>query len=126
MQVEGRNLLRNLGLMRVLVERRTMSKYYKFHKDRGYETTECFQLRDQIEALIQGGYLQEYISRLVTAGRKNAVAPRTSALAHNTSTCNPNDRPLHEVYTISRRHTTYDSIKLRKDSLRLARDIAMG
>ena len=66
MQVEGRNLLRNLGPMRTLVERRNMLKYYKFHKDRGHDTTECFQLRDQIEALIQGGYLKEYISRLVT------------------------------------------------------------
>ena len=42
MQVEGRNLLRNPGLMRAPVERRNMSKYYKFHKDKGHDTTECF------------------------------------------------------------------------------------
>ena len=47
-QVEGRNLLRNLGQMRTPVEWRNMSKYYKFRAP-----GECFQLRDQIEALIQ-------------------------------------------------------------------------
>ena len=40
--------------MRALVEQRNMSKYCKLHKDRGHDTTERFQLRDQIEALIQG------------------------------------------------------------------------
>ena len=35
MQVEGKNLLQNLRPMRALVERRNMSKYCKFHKDRG-------------------------------------------------------------------------------------------
>ena len=68
MQVEGKNLLRNHGPMRAPIERRNMAKYCKFHKDRGHDTAECFQLRDQIEALIQEGYLQEYINRLVTTG----------------------------------------------------------
>ena len=53
------------------MEQRNMSKYCKFHKDKGHDTTECFQLHDQIEALILGGYLQEYISGLVTAGRSS-------------------------------------------------------
>ena len=72
MQVEGRNLLRNLELMRAPVERRNMSKYYKFHKDRGHDMAECFQLCDQIEALVQGRYLQEYISGLVTASQSGS------------------------------------------------------
>ena len=54
--------------MRAPLERRNMTKYCKFHKDRGHDTTEFFQLRDQIEALIHEGYLQDYISRLVIAG----------------------------------------------------------
>ena len=66
-----------------------MAKYCKFHKDRGHDTAECFQLRDQIEDLIQEGYLQEYISRLVTAGLHNTNAPRVKAPANNTSTSNP-------------------------------------
>ena len=57
MQVEGRELLRNPGPMRVPVEQKNMSKYCKFHKDKGHDTAVCFQLRNQIEARIQGGYL---------------------------------------------------------------------
>ena len=56
-QVEGRNLLRNPGPMRAPVERINMAKYCKFYKNRGHDTVECFQLQDQIEALIQEGYL---------------------------------------------------------------------
>ena len=78
MQVEGINLLWNPGPIKAPVEGKNKSKYYKFHTDRGHDTIECFQLCDQIKALIQGGYLQEYISGLVTAGRQNAAAPRTS------------------------------------------------
>ena len=69
MQVEGKNLLWNPEPMRAPVEQRNISKYCKFHKDRGHDTRECFQLRDQIEGLIQGGYLQKYIIGLVTVGR---------------------------------------------------------
>ena len=52
MQVEGRNLLRNPGPMRAPVEQRNISKYCKFHKDKGHDTGECFQLHDQIKILI--------------------------------------------------------------------------
>ena len=126
MQVEERNLLQNPRLMRALVEWRNVSKYYKFHKDRGHDTAECFQLCDQIEALIQGGYIQEYISGLVIAGLQNANALGALAPTNNVSTNNPNDGPPHEVSTISEGHATGDSAKARKDRVRLARDIAMG
>ena len=108
------------------MERRNMSKYCTFHKDRGHDIAECFQLRDQIEALIQGGYLQEYISRLVTVGRQNVNAPRALALANNVSMNNPSDGPPYEVYTIFGGYAADDSAKARKDRVRLARDIAMG
>ena len=57
MQVDRKNLLHNPRLIRAPLDRRNMTKYCKFHMDRGHDTTECFQLRDQIEALIQEGYL---------------------------------------------------------------------
>ena len=126
MQVEGKNLLQNPGPMRAPVERRNMAKYCKFHKDRRHDTAECFQLRDQIEALIQEGYLQEYISRLIVADRHNANAPRVTAPANNTSTSNPNDGPPHEVCTISGGHDTGDSAKARKNNVRMARKVTLG
>ena len=126
MQVEGANLLRNPRPIRALMERRNMSKYCKFHKERGYGTIECFQLCDQIKALIRSRYLQEYISGLVTTGRQTATAPHTSTSVNNVSTRKPNGGPLYEVCTISRGYATGDSNKARKDNVRLARDIAMG
>ena len=125
MEVEGRNLLRNPSPMKAPVERRNMTKYCKFHKDKGHDTAECFQLWDQIEVLIQEGYLQEYISRLVTTGSQNANAPRVSAPDNNAITSNPNDVPPHEVRTISGGHTFGDSAKARKDSVRMAKDITL-
>ena len=48
MPIEGRNLLWNLGPMKVPSKWRNIKKYCKFHKDMGYDTTEYFLLRDQI------------------------------------------------------------------------------
>ena len=123
MQVEGRNRLQNPGPMKAPLEQSNMSKYCKFHKDKGHDMAKYFQLRNQIEALIQGGYLQEYISGLVTTSRQNAITTRASALNHNVSTSNPgahNDGLPHKVYIISRGHAAGDLAKARKDSLRLA------
>ena len=60
--------------------------------------------------------MQKYISGLVTVGRQNATAHRALAPAKHS----------HEVHTISRGHATDDSTKARKDSVRRARDIALG
>lgn len=34
-------------------EKRNRDKYYRFHQDHGHETNDCFDLKEQIEALIQ-------------------------------------------------------------------------
>ncbi|KAL0400335.1 UNVERIFIED_CONTAM: hypothetical protein Sradi_2376800 [Sesamum radiatum] len=39
------------------------SKYCQFHRDHGHNTEDCFHLKDEIEQLIQQGYLEEYIER---------------------------------------------------------------
>ena len=73
--------------------------------------------------------MQEYISKLVTAGRKNSTSPYALAPTHNASTSNPethNDRPLHEVCTISGGHAAGDSAKARKDIVMLASYTAMS
>ena len=63
---------------------------------------------------------------MVTTGRHNANAPRTLTLTNNSSMSNPNDGPPHEVRTISWGHIASNSAKARKDSVRLAKDIALG
>ncbi|KAL0461346.1 UNVERIFIED_CONTAM: hypothetical protein Slati_0022200 [Sesamum latifolium] len=38
-------------------------KYYCFHRDRGHTTEECYHLKNEIETLIQYGYLKEYVNQ---------------------------------------------------------------
>lgn len=39
-------------------------KYCEFHEDFGHCTTECFQLWEEIKALIINGYLKECMARM--------------------------------------------------------------
>ncbi|KAL0445409.1 UNVERIFIED_CONTAM: hypothetical protein Slati_2263600 [Sesamum latifolium] len=58
---EQQGIVRRPLRMREDPKRMRSSKYYQFHKDRGHSTEDCFQLKDEIEKLIQQGYLKEYI-----------------------------------------------------------------
>ncbi|KAK0601168.1 hypothetical protein LWI29_021826 [Acer saccharum] len=40
--------------------RRDTTKYCRFHKDHGHDTSKCFQLRDHIESLIRDGHLKDF------------------------------------------------------------------
>ena len=42
-------------------KRRDLKKYYPFHKDHGHYTDECWDLKEQIEELIQWGKLQKFV-----------------------------------------------------------------
>ncbi|KAK0589177.1 hypothetical protein LWI29_010709 [Acer saccharum] len=41
--------------------RRDTTKYCRFHKENGHETSKCFQLRDHIETLIREGHLKDIV-----------------------------------------------------------------
>ena len=41
--------------------KRNQNKYCRFHRDIGHTTEECIALIDEIEKLIQEGYLQNYV-----------------------------------------------------------------
>ncbi|KAL2250014.1 UNVERIFIED_CONTAM: Retrovirus-related Pol polyprotein from transposon opus [Sesamum indicum] len=38
-------------------------KYCKFHRERGHDTKECYQLKDEIERLIRQGYFKELVMK---------------------------------------------------------------
>ena len=42
-------------------EKRSKEKYCRFHRDHGHETSECYKLKSQIEALIRKEKLQRFI-----------------------------------------------------------------
>ena len=43
--------------------KRNKSKYYRFHRDHGHNTDECYELKQQIESLINQGELKIFIGR---------------------------------------------------------------
>ncbi|KAL0286608.1 UNVERIFIED_CONTAM: hypothetical protein Sangu_2725900 [Sesamum angustifolium] len=55
-------------------------KYCRFHRDRGHTTEECNHLMNEIEKLIQRGYLKEYINQ----GPNRQPQDSTSAKTRNT------------------------------------------
>ncbi|KAK1562210.1 hypothetical protein Q3G72_008181 [Acer saccharum] len=40
--------------------RKDTTKYCRFHKDHGHDTSKCFQLHDHIESLIRDGHLKDF------------------------------------------------------------------
>ena len=57
-------------------------KYCHFHRDHGHDTSECYDLKQQIEALIRQGKLQRFVSKertdppLEQAGKRDVECPR--------------------------------------------------
>ena len=43
--------------------KRPRDKYCRFHRDHGHDTTNCYDLKQQIEALIRQGKLQRFINK---------------------------------------------------------------
>ena len=43
--------------------KRSRDKYCYFHRDHGYDITDCYDLKQQIEVLIRQGKLQKFVSR---------------------------------------------------------------
>ena len=43
--------------------KRSKDKYCRFHLDHGHDTSECYDLKQQIKALIRQGKLQRFVSK---------------------------------------------------------------
>ena len=43
--------------------KRSRNKYCCFHRDHGHDTADCYDLKQQIEALIREGRLQKFVSK---------------------------------------------------------------
>ncbi|KAL0293954.1 UNVERIFIED_CONTAM: hypothetical protein Sradi_6911500, partial [Sesamum radiatum] len=63
MAVEEKGLIMRPRSWRDTPQRPKSDKFYCFHNDYGHTTEECRHLKNEIERLIQNGYLQEYICR---------------------------------------------------------------
>ncbi|XP_024023801.1 uncharacterized protein LOC112092279 [Morus notabilis] len=128
MQIQHQNLLTSSVPMKGDPNKRDKSKYCYFHKDHGHDTSSCFQLKGQIEALIQQGQLQEFVDRVI-AERRIALPTtmgKQAAVAHETNTIVVNNSALNKVRTIFGGPETGDFMRARNLYAREAKGLDCG
>ena len=59
--MEGSGILPPPPQMKPNPKRKTSNEYCKYHKAKGHDTSECWQLKSTIEDAIRRGYLKQYI-----------------------------------------------------------------
>ena len=97
---------------------RDKRKYYRFHKDHKHYIEDCWDLKEQIEELIQKGKLQKYVKR----GDSNKYSKKDQHRGSQRDEDLPPPRPqsaLGEIKTITEGPTTGGSFRsLRKSHQR--------
>ena len=63
MQIKDEGALTFPGKLKRDPNKRPRDKYCRFHQDHGHDTANCYDLKQQIEALISQGKLQKVVSR---------------------------------------------------------------
>ena len=63
MQIKDEEALTYPGKLKGDPNRRSKDKYCCFHRDHGHDTADCYDLKQQIEALIKQGKLQRFIRK---------------------------------------------------------------
>lgn len=60
MDIRDVDLLKQSGKIKAPSIKCNKYKHCRFHRNQGHDTKECIQLKDKIDNLIEGGYLQQY------------------------------------------------------------------
>ena len=63
MQIKDEGALTFPGKLKSDLSKRSRDKYYRFHRDHGHDTADCYDLKQQIEALIKQGKLQKFVNK---------------------------------------------------------------
>ena len=61
MQIKDEGALTFPGKLKGDPSKRSKDKYCRFHRDHGHDMSECYDLKQQIEALIRQGKLQRFV-----------------------------------------------------------------
>ncbi|XP_075645690.1 uncharacterized protein LOC142616796 [Castanea sativa] len=88
MQIKDEENLAFPGKLKGDPNRRPRDKYCRFHQDHGHDTADCYDLKQQIEALIRRGRLQRFVNK------ERANPPQNQAPRQD------NDRPRQPVRDI--------------------------
>ncbi|XP_065630950.1 uncharacterized protein LOC136068151 [Quercus suber] len=76
MQIKDEETLTFPGKLKSDPSKRSRDKYCRFHRDHGHDTAECYDLKQQIEALIRQGKLQKFVNKEKTDHNRQEPAPR--------------------------------------------------
>ena len=63
MQIKDEEALTYPGKLMGDPNKRSKDKYCRFHRDHGHDTADCYDLKQQIEALIKQGKLQRFVRK---------------------------------------------------------------
>ena len=63
MQIKDEEALTFPSKLKGNPNKRSGDKYYRYHHDHGHDTTDCYDLKHQIEALIREGKLQRFVNK---------------------------------------------------------------
>ena len=63
MLIKDKGALTFLGKLKGDFNKRSKDKYCRSHRDHGHDTANCYNLKQQIEAIISQGKLQRYVSK---------------------------------------------------------------
>ena len=116
MQIKDEGTLTFLGKLKSDPTKRSRNKYYRFHRDHGHDTADCYDLKQQIEALIKEGKLQKFVSK-----ERTDTNLRELALQQENDHPRP---PIEDIRMIVEgTATTGSSKKARKTYLRMVQNV---
>ena len=76
MQIKDEGSLTFPGKLKSDQAKRSRNNYCHFHRDHDHDTADCYDLKQQIEALIREGKLQKFVSKERTDAHAREQAPR--------------------------------------------------
>ena len=75
MQIKDEGALMFPGKLKSDPTKRSRNKYCRFHRDHGHDIADCYDLKQQIKALIREGKLQKFVSKERTDTHPQEQAP---------------------------------------------------
>ena len=115
-QIKDEGALTFPGKLKGNPSKRFRDKHCCFNWDHGHDTFECYDLKQQIEALIRQGKLQKFVGKEGTKQNQGAPARRENKQPRP---------PLGDIRMIIRGSTSNSSKKARKTYLRMVQNIQL-